>query len=659
MLAGPPIGFYHICTLGDNWKTIVQEQVDKIRETPHLRDVEIRVSIVGSECEWDELPESFNVVYRSEDPGCYERWMLEHLRQFALRNDGEDRGMFYFHSKGVSHKTDLDDIGIWRRMMMHVLCDPETPKSRLLEYDAVGMNYLVGPQPHFSGNFWWTKSSYVRTLGAITSQEYLAPEMWICGNPRGQFCNVFHTRCKLQLMHTKFDRVLDDPDEPVTIAWYHDQDVTEKVRLLVDEDQVLRFPLPFNQLFGFDPAPGVRKTLKLYFRDDPLPPTWKRLDSFPHCVKECDWQTARFSVNRSNSVVAKKVTTAIFHDVSVGPFLEHRLRLGKRWLDSDFNTTFDDPAIGTPKTLEINGQLWAENEWRAVHLQDDTNEELKDNVRVSHAFIDGNIDVTDLFQRLTNQTSGLMLTQVPGFPTARRLDCEVHVHDVAIVRSAKLDGTPIVIGYPWNASIPLPSHISRGTLYRALVHNAKALEIDGPSIFFENEKLYKRLRSHDNVTLAEGTNLSRVQDETYDLLLSWQTLQRTVNPLKALRAWHRVLKPRGCLMLVLPWKLMSGDRLRPITKLAHILQDFVNDTDDRDLTHLPEILELHDLKMDPAAGTFDEFLKTSEQNAENGRLHHHVFDLELIVALARHSGFVLQDFDVVAPNNLVALLTKS
>ncbi len=51
------------------------------------------------------------------------------------------------------------------------------------------------------------------------------------------------------------------------------------------------------------------------------------------------------------------------------------------------------------------------------------------------------------------------------------------------------------------------------------------------------------------------------------------------------------------------------------------------------MTHLNEILELHDLSMDPPAGTLEQFKARSLKNLENRALHHHVFDIDLLTEM--------------------------
>lgn len=50
----------------------------------------------------------------------------------------------------------------------------------------------------------------------------------------------------------------------------------------------------------------------------------------------------------------------------------------------------------------------------------------------------------------------------------------------------------------------------------------------------------------------DGSDLSRFADSTMDYVFSSHFLEHTVNPLKALHEWWRVIRPGGCLVLYLP-----------------------------------------------------------------------------------------------------------
>lgn len=131
--------------------------------------------------------------------------------------------------------------------------------------------------------------------------------------------------------------------------------------------------------------------------------------------------------------------------------------------------------------------------------------------------------------------------------------------------------------------------------------------------------------------ILEGSNLSDIEDEKYDFLLSCHNLEHIANPIKALKEWCRVLKPNGVLLLVLPDKLFTFDRNRAYTTFSHLLEDYQNNVEESDTTHLDEILSLHDLNYDPLAGdNINAFRKRCQNNLMNRCLHHHVFSDDCI-----------------------------
>lgn len=126
----------------------------------------------------------------------------------------------------------------------------------------------------------------------------------------------------------------------------------------------------------------------------------------------------------------------------------------------------------------------------------------------------------------------------------------------------------------------------------------------------------------------EATNLSFFADKQFDFCLSSNCLEHVANPIKAMMEMKRITK--DIIILVLPCKDNNFDHRRQITSFDHLLDDFNSNVDENDLTHLEEILSLHDLKLDPPAGSFDQFKKRCLKNFENRCLHHHVFDDKLV-----------------------------
>ena len=138
--------------------------------------------------------------------------------------------------------------------------------------------------------------------------------------------------------------------------------------------------------------------------------------------------------------------------------------------------------------------------------------------------------------------------------------------------------------------------------------------------------------------VCEATELP-VDNAAYELVLSSHTLEHVANPLRALREWRRVLSDDGTLVLVVPHRALIFDHRRPVTSFDHLVADHERGTAESDLTHLPEILELHDLARDKPAGDPETFRARSLENAANRCLHHHVFDESLATRAVEWAGF--------------------
>lgn len=154
--------------------------------------------------------------------------------------------------------------------------------------------------------------------------------------------------------------------------------------------------------------------------------------------------------------------------------------------------------------------------------------------------------------------------------------------------------------------------------------------------------------------IREATALTGIPDGAYDFLLSSHCLEHVANPLAALLEWRRVVRPCGDLVLLLPDPRRTFDHRRPLTTIGHLRADLAGHTGEDDLTHLPEILSLHDLQRDPLAGTAAEFAARSTDNARNRCLHQHVFDLALMRDILIETGWEVISLEQVSPIHLIA-----
>ncbi len=159
--------------------------------------------------------------------------------------------------------------------------------------------------------------------------------------------------------------------------------------------------------------------------------------------------------------------------------------------------------------------------------------------------------------------------------------------------------------------------------------------------------------------ICDATNLKPIKDSSYDCVLACHCLEHIANPLLALAEWKRVLKNDGLLLLILPHKDGTFDWRRPTTPLAHMIEDYENAVGEEDLSHLPEILELHDLSRDIPAGTKDQFEQRCLANHVNRAMHHHVFDTMAAVAIVNHIGLEILCVDTLKPSHIIVLASRA
>ncbi|HVW01798.1 MAG TPA: methyltransferase domain-containing protein [Planctomycetaceae bacterium] len=158
--------------------------------------------------------------------------------------------------------------------------------------------------------------------------------------------------------------------------------------------------------------------------------------------------------------------------------------------------------------------------------------------------------------------------------------------------------------------------------------------------------------------VCEATDLHEIANQTYDFVVSSHTLEHIANPLRALEEWLRVLKDGGLLVIVVPHRDGTFDHRREITPLDHMVEDYDRSTREDDLTHLDEILKLHDLERDPPAGEFEAFGERSRENLHYRCLHHHVFSTRSLIMLLNYAGIQLLHVEALLPYHIIAVARK-
>lgn len=144
-------------------------------------------------------------------------------------NDSQEKDMIilYLHSKGItSTKKHLESgdaetfkkYHYWRQFLnWGVIENWEKCYGRIKfgDYDIAGVNYLETPSKHFSGNYWWSKSKYIKTLPDPSKLDWwyelkrktndhwlknasdrFRDEQWPCCSEIAKIYNVFSSKNK-------------------------------------------------------------------------------------------------------------------------------------------------------------------------------------------------------------------------------------------------------------------------------------------------------------------------------------------------------------------------------------------------------------------------------------------------------------------------------
>jgi hypothetical protein len=181
----PVIGFMHVAMMGD-WRRVVSEQLRKMRRSGLWRRTrELHVGVVGPSVRALRLKHpKVQLHYFGEDVAQFEFPTLEHLYRFSQQ---EDALVYYIHTKGVSRQPD-PAIRDWRHLLEYFVLERwRECVSVLQRYDCCGVNAFYAPYRHFSGNFWWATTEYIRTLPPPSS----TPSPAVLGLGRRHACEIW------------------------------------------------------------------------------------------------------------------------------------------------------------------------------------------------------------------------------------------------------------------------------------------------------------------------------------------------------------------------------------------------------------------------------------------------------------------------------------
>jgi hypothetical protein len=183
----PIYGVYFICCVGD-YLNIVNNQINKLINSELYKNSKKIICFI---CKFTD--EIINLLKKYEkifviktNENLYEKFAINNYKKYI---DTDNYYIFYMHSKSVSRiGKNYDD---WRNICEYFTITKWKLNILLLKYyDCVGINLRFYPKIHFSGNFWWSKSSHINSLNDI-DEHYLSSEMYICSKKNTCFANLF------------------------------------------------------------------------------------------------------------------------------------------------------------------------------------------------------------------------------------------------------------------------------------------------------------------------------------------------------------------------------------------------------------------------------------------------------------------------------------
>lgn len=146
----------------------------------------------------------------------------------------------------------------------------------------------------------------------------------------------------------------------------------------------------------------------------------------------------------------------------------------------------------------------------------------------------------------------------------------------------------------------------------------------------------------DYVTSA--SNLYFAGDSEFGFVCSSHVLEHIPNPIIALKEWLRVIKDDGIVYCAVPDKRFTFDHKRKRTTLQHLVNDYKQNVDPGDLTHLNDYCQNCDYRLTWVdKKTIREQVQAYYTSAISGKTalfqpHHHVFVKDDLAPLLKYVG---------------------
>jgi len=203
--------FIHSCTLEHTGTTRLIELLDRIKASGLLEHID-QMFIVNIGLNINiEFPKS-KVINYSNNPQLWEIPTINLIHTYSKHNPNVK--LLYLHTKGITHTPNntspqkIKAVNDWINLLLYCCVDNYDKCIKLLDkYDTVSCEYSSKPVDHYSGNFWWANTNYIKDLNPIITTERYDAEFWVLSKPNVNYFNIISTN-------------LDHFRDPVSIETY-------------------------------------------------------------------------------------------------------------------------------------------------------------------------------------------------------------------------------------------------------------------------------------------------------------------------------------------------------------------------------------------------------------------------------------------------------
>lgn len=157
--------FYHLATMGE-YQDIFNEMMGVVIASGILDKVDFNVCITGDGIL--TIPPAMEGVKVHRVGGMHEFEFPTHqLMEDVIHETDENIKVLYFSSLGVTDNTVFKKS--WRAYLTYFVITQFEECLKALDngYDVCGADWRTNPLPHYSGNFWWANSDYLKTLPKV------------------------------------------------------------------------------------------------------------------------------------------------------------------------------------------------------------------------------------------------------------------------------------------------------------------------------------------------------------------------------------------------------------------------------------------------------------------------------------------------------------